>query len=448
MAQFYSAKKHKPKTNQLKAQAANPKTARVIIERLDAFGQGIAKLDGKTVFVANALPTEEVEISLIEEKRQYAKATVRQRFNDSPDRVKPVCPHFGVCGGCQQQHIKPELQRQSKFDTLQRLLTKKSAIQVNSSQIIFDEPYHYRRRARFGLQYHLKQQRLVMGFRQAASNQLVEVTCCPVMRQEIEHLIQPLRACLSGLESIEQLGHVELAVTDSGRLIVLRHLSQLSATDRQTLLTFAKQHELSFFVAFNDGEVALIYGNEPYYTIEALTLSFNPQGFIQVNENINRKMVNQALQWLDIKAEDRILDLFCGVGNFTLPIAKQAQRVIGVEGVSSLVALGQQNARNNQLTHVEFFHENLESDLDKQMWLKETFTKIILDPARAGALEVMPRLVELSPALIVYVSCNPATLARDCELLLEQGYKLTDIAMIDMFPNTNHLESMVLLTKQ
>lgn len=442
MAQFYSSK-----INKTNKQTTRPKNTRVMIERLDAFGQGIAKLEGKTLFVANALPTEEVEVSIVEDKRQYAKAIVRQRFNDSSDRIKPECPHFGVCGGCQQQHIKPELQRQSKFDTLQRLLTKKNAIQVESTQIIHDEPYHYRRRVRLGLQYHTKQQRLIMGFRQAASNHLVEVTRCPVMRDEIEQLIEPLRACLSSLESVDKLGHVELAITDSGRLIVLRHLSQLSANDQQLLFSFAQQHEITFCVAFNDGELVRIYGDEPYYCIDGLTCFFNPQGFIQVNDKINQKMVNQALEWLDIKPDDCILDLFCGVGNFTLPIAKKAKSVIGVEGVNALVELGRRNASYNQLDNVEFFHENLESELHKQTWLKTRFTKIILDPARAGAFEVMPRLIELSPQLIVYVSCNPATLARDCELLLANGYKLKDIAMIDMFPNTNHLESMVLLVK-
>jgi len=442
MAQFYS-----PKTNKMKQQASRQQKVRVVIERLDAFGQGIAKLNGKTLFVANALPTEDVEISIVEDKRQYAKAIVRHRFNDSPDRVKPVCPHFGVCGGCQQQHIKPELQRQNKFTALKRLLTQKNTIEIESAQIIHDEPYHYRRRVRFGLQYHTKQKRLLMGFRQTASNQLVEITCCPVMREEIEQLIEPLRACLSSLETVAKLGHVEVAITESGRTIVLRHLSQLSAKDQNSLSMFAMSQHVSLFVALNDGSLSLIYGHESYYTIEGMTLFFNPQGFIQVNERINHKMVAQALHWLDIKPDDQILDLFCGVGNFTLPIAKKAKQVIGVEGVNSLVELGKHNADYNQLENVLFFHENLENELEKQRWLKHAFTKIILDPARAGALDVMPRLIELSPQLIVYVSCNLATLARDCELLLTYGYKLKEICMIDMFPNTNHLESMVLLTK-
>lgn len=439
MVQFYSSK---PKSKKISQPLVT-----VTIDSLDVFGQGVAKYNGKTLFVAGALPDEEAEVKIIEDKRQYAKAKVVKRFNDSQWRVAPRCPHFGHCGGCQQQHISSDLQRQSKLNALLHLLERETGVESLTGDILFGESYHYRRRVRLGVNYDMKKKHLTMGFRQIASNDLVEIKCCPVMRKELERLIIPLRECLASLKTANKIGHVELVLADNGVLMVLRHISQLTETDRQKLTQFANQHQLSLYLATNDRQQELLFGQAPYYSIKQLKLFFNPQGFIQVNENINEKMIEKALQWLDINSSDRILDLFCGVGNFTLPIAEKAGNVIGVEGVNSLVELGLYNAEFNGLNNIQFFHENLDTELNQQQWAAQQFNKILLDPARAGAFEVMAQLIKLSPQSIVYVSCNPATLARDCNVLLIAGYKLKEICMIDMFPNTGHLESMILFTK-
>lgn len=439
MAQFYSPK---PKTGKV-----SQPSIKVTVNDLDAFGQGIAKHRGKTLFIAGALPGEDVEIKITEDKRQYAKANVIRRFNDSPLRIKPHCVHFGQCGGCQQQHASPELQRQSKLAALQHLLERQSESPLTVGEILSGDAFHYRRRARLGLQYDVKSKRLIMGFRKTASNDLVEITQCPVLQEDLERLIIPLKVCLESLDRPDKLGHVELVSADSGLIIVLRHLSVLSTNDRQKLIDFAKQYRLSVYLAAKEQGLELLFGHEPYYAIDGLNLFFSPQGFIQVNKNINQKMIEKALEWLDINKDDRTLDLFCGVGNFTLPIAKRAGFVVGIEGVNDLVELGRRNAGHNQLNNVQFFHENLESDLSSQQWARQRFNKVLLDPARAGAFDVMSQLIKLSPQTIVYVSCNPATLARDCKILLTAGYKLKEICMIDMFPNTGHLESMILLTK-
>jgi 23S rRNA (uracil1939-C5)-methyltransferase len=439
MVQFYSpkAKHNKPYHSMVT----------INIESLDAFGQGVGRHDGKTVFVNDALPGETVEAKIVEDKRQYAKAKLVKRLNDSDQRIKPRCPHFYRCGGCQQQHAAIELQRRSKQDALLRLVQRQTGAVLSESTIISGQPYHYRRRVRLGLQFDPKHGRLMMGFRQTATNELVEIECCPIMETVLEQLIQPLRQCLSSLQAVKKLGHVELVATESGVTVVLRHLSPISETDCHKLKDFAQRFDLSFYLAAGDHSLTLLCGNSPYYMLEGLKLAFNPQGFIQINREINQKMIEKALEWLDISSGDRLLDLFCGVGNFTLPMAKKAAEVVAVEGVNSLVELGRANAEFNQMKNIHFYHENLEADLSRQIWADKRFNKVLLDPARAGALEVMSEIVKLAPQTIVYVSCNPATLARDCNVLLPAGYKLKEICMIDMFPHTGHLESMVLLTK-
>ena len=221
----------------------------------------------------------------------------------------------------------------------------------------------------------------------------------------------------------------------------------MSATDREKLERFSHSEGLSLFLAPQSDILEPLTGEAPWYDSNGLRLTFSPRDFIQVNEGVNQKMVARALEWLDIQPGDRVLDLFCGMGNFTLPLATRAASVVGVEGVPALVEKGRENARRNGLQNVTFFHENLEEDVTKQQWAKNGFDKILLDPARAGAAGVMKHIIKLKPICIVYVSCNPATLARDSDALLNAGYQIQRLAMLDMFPHTGHLESMVLFER-
>lgn len=449
MAQFYTPRR----------KAAQPTQAMTLtIDNLDAFGQGVARLNGKTYFVTDALPGETVTLKITEDNRKYAKGLAVKRANDSSERVAPVCPHFGVCGGCQQQHISARLQRTSKSAALSHLFSKEIGVPVVISEPLFADDYHYRRRARLGLQFQRKQRHLQMGFRQAGSNDLVEIKQCPVLRSELEELIEPLRLCLSTLSIVAQLGHVDLVLADNGPLLVLRHLAPLNDRDVQSLLSFAQIQQVTVYLLDNEGQLLKLTGSDPYYLLEQppelkqlaeikpLRLQFEPQGFIQVNGRLNQMMVAQALSWLDIQPQDRVLDLFCGIGNFTLPIAQRAASVVGVEGVVQLVEQGQNNAQHNGLCNVQFYHANLADNSDKR-WLAEGFDKILLDPARAGAQEIMPEIVKLAAKRVVYVSCNPVTLARDSKILLDSGYSLAELRMLDMFPQTGHLESMALFIK-
>ncbi len=278
--------------------------------------------------------------------------------------------------------------------------------------------------------------------------ELVDIHACPILRPVLEQLIAPLRACLEGLRAVAHLGHVELAAADNGPLVVLRHLQPLGEEDRRRLLDFAAAQQVSVWLAPDGERLDCLSGEPPYYRIAALTLRFSPRDFIQINDEVNQQMVAQALDWLAPTPGDRVLDLFCGMGNFTLPLARSSGQVTGVEGVAALVANGQYNAQSNSLSNVTFFHENLEQDVMRQPWAVGGFDKILLDPARAGAAGVMPLLAAWAPQRIVYVSCNPATLARDSKILLAAGYTLARLVMLDMFPHSGHLESMALFIKR
>ncbi|WP_313113762.1 23S rRNA (uracil(1939)-C(5))-methyltransferase RlmD [Pseudescherichia sp.] len=428
MAQFYSAKRR----------VTTREIITVTVNDLDPFGQGVARHNGKALFVTGLLPDERGEVTLTEDKRQFARGTVKRRLNDSPERETPPCPHFGVCGGCQQQHASVALQQRSKSSALARLMKREV------DDIIAAEPWGYRRRARLSLNYQPKTQKLEMGFRKASANDIVNVVRCPVLTPRLEALIPSLRECLQSLAAVRHLGHVELVLADNGPLMVLRHTAPLSAADREKLERFSHSQGVALFLAPESAILEQVSGALPWYTSDGLRLTFSPRDFIQVNDKVNQQMVERALAWLDVQPDDRVLDLFCGMGNFTLPLAKRAASVVGVEGVAALVEKAQENARQNGLQNVTFFHENLEEDVTKQPWAQHGFNKVLLDPARAGAAGVMQHVLKLSPKKVVYVSCNPATLARDSEALLNAGYTMSHLAMLDMFPHTGHLESMVL----
>ncbi|MDF2776607.1 MAG: rlmD [Enterobacteriaceae bacterium] len=428
MAQFYSAKRR----------VTTREIITVTVNDLDPFGQGVARHNGKALFIPGLLPGERGEVTLTEDKRQFARGAVKRRLNDSPDRETPPCPHFGVCGGCQQQHASVALQQRSKSHALARLMKHEV------DDIIAAEPWGYRRRARLSLNYQPKTQTLEMGFRKASASEIVNVVRCPVLAPPLEAAIPSLRECLQSLEAVRHLGHVELVLADNGPLMVLRHTAPLPAADREKLERFSHSHGVALFLAPESAILEQVSGELPWYTSDGLRLTFSPRDFIQVNDKVNQQMVDRALAWLDIQPDDRVLDLFCGMGNFTLPLAKRAASVVGVEGVAALVAKAQENAQQNGLQNVTFFHENLEDDVTKQPWAQHGFTKVLLDPARAGAAGVMQHVLKLSPKKVVYVSCNPATLARDSEALLNAGYTMSHLAMLDMFPHTGHLESMVL----
>jgi 23S rRNA (uracil1939-C5)-methyltransferase len=434
MAQFYSPGRR----------VATRQTITVTATDLDPFGQGVARHNGKAIFISGLLPDEQAEVTLTEDKKQFARAKVKRLLTRSPERVAPRCPHFGVCGGCQQQHASEPLQQRSKSASLQRLISRETGLDIIPESVISGPEYGYRRRARLGLQFQPKQQQLVMGFRKSGSNDLVPIKACPVLAPALASLLQPLHECLAEMKAVRRLGHAELVLADNGPVLVLRHLDPLKEQDLARLHNFSAQHRVMLYLQGNDDELVKLCDDAPFYQVDGLRLFFSPRDFIQVNDAVNQHMVAQALEWLEVKSTDRVLDLFCGMGNFTLPLAKRAKQVVGVEGVATLVANGLYNAQINALNNVEFFQHNLEEDVTLQPWAKLGFDKVLLDPARAGAAGVMDHIVKLAPQKVVYVSCNPTTLARDSQVLIAAGYRMERVRMLDMFPHTGHLESMAL----
>lgn len=422
------------------------KNKTALIESLDYQGLGIAKIEGKTWFIADALPDEKVQFTIQEEKRQYGVGKATKHLTTSTQRLEPLCPYYQQCGGCQMQHIPIKMQRRAKEQALMRQL-QKIAPEIEIEAMISGEQWHYRRRARLSVQYVATTKQIKLGFRQKQSNQLVEINQCPVLVPALSALLPALTQLLQQWQQPRKLGHIELVAADNGIALFLRHLGALNAVDAEKLQLFGQQYQLMLFVSEQEQQVSAWTEDKPYYQSGTLKLFFDIRDFIQVNRQINDKMVQTALHWLDPQADDQILDLFCGMGNFTLPLAQQSKRVVGIEGVAQMVEKARYNAQQNGITNALFHQADLSAPFANQIWAQEKFNKILLDPPRSGAAFVLNHLIELQAEKILYVSCNPATLVRDAKILVENGYHLEKSAMIDMFPQTGHLESITLFSK-
>nr|WP_321380997.1 23S rRNA (uracil(1939)-C(5))-methyltransferase RlmD [uncultured Vibrio sp.] len=425
----------------------NTRHQQVHVERLDHHGAGIAYLKKKPLFIDGALPDEEVVTQLVEEKSKFARGKLIKILQPSDARVEPFCPHYHECGGCDLQHLNYDQQLTHKQQTLRQLMRKFSGSDIELDDPVLGEQRQYRRRARVSLFADKKTRQLHFGFRKKQSKQIAQVTDCPVLAPQLNVLLPEIYAALKQFKKPEQLGHVELVLGDNGPCITLRHMSKLTEPEMDALVTLAKRHNAALYLMPQTDQLDLIAGEAPFYSEAGVKVPFTPNNFIQVNQAVNQKMVDQAIQWLDPQDSDRVLDLFCGLGNFSLPIAKLAKHVVGVEGVADMVEKATNNASLNQINNAQFYHANLEQDFEGQVWAAEKFDKALLDPARAGASGIIDQVSALGAQRVVYVSCNPATLARDSQSLIEQGYKLTKLGMLDMFPHTSHLESMALFEK-
>lgn len=413
---------------------------------LDYQGLGVAKIQGKTWFIENALPSETVEVQPIEEKRQYSRGLARKILKPSPERQQPQCEYYQQCGGCQTQHISVDLQRAAKQKALLQRLSKLQP-DLQLMPMLTGDSWHYRRRVRLSMLFNPKTKLLDMGFRQKNSQQIVNIQHCDVLEPELSEILPKLTALFTQWSTPKQLGHIELVKADNGIAMLLRHIGNLTENDRTLLLEFAQQEKLMLFLQQED-EIIQLYGEAPFYQIGNLKLQFDIRDFIQVNAELNLKMVATALDWLELNPTDNVLDLFCGMGNFTLPLSRQAKTVVGIEGVQEMVQKAHNNAEQNQCANVQFYQTNLDQRFADQAWAKQSFDKILLDPPRTGAVFALNALCELGAKKMLYVSCNPATLVRDTEILANFGYRLKKVAMIDMFPHTGHLESISLFEKK
>lgn len=430
-----------------KKQSASSKHQSLTIERLDHHGAGIAYQGQYPIFVDGALPQEEVVVQVTEKKNKYARARLIKVNTASRERVAPTCPYYEQCGGCDLQHLSYSAQQQHKQETLKQLMQKFAGAPASLSlePLIAGEAWHYRRRTR--LSALSKQGRFHLGFRQRKNNTVIDIEHCPVLDARLNTILAELKAMIVALKFTAAVGHIELVLADNGPCILFRLVKTLPEPTAQRVRDWCLERGAQLFFDFGEGVVEPKLSDWPFYQEAGAKIPFLPGQFIQVNQSVNQAMVSQAIDWLAPTAQDTILDLFCGLGNFSLPLATKVRHVTAVEGVASMVKAAQNNARQQGFDNVDFYHANLESPLSMHSWAKGTFEKVLLDPARAGAAGIVEQLAQLGVKRVVYVSCNPATLARDSQQLFEQGFRLEKLGALDMFPHTSHLESMALFTR-
>jgi 23S rRNA (uracil1939-C5)-methyltransferase len=433
---------------------SEPVEARV--ESLTQDGRGVTHQDGKAVFIHGALPGERVRFTYDKVQRRYDEASVSAVLEPAADRVAPRCVHFGLCGGCSLQHLHPQSQIESKQQALRDALQRIGKVAPEHwLEPLAAEHWGYRRKARLGVKYVLKKAKLLVGFRERGSSLVADLQACEVLHPQVGQRIGALAELVSGLSIRDKVPQIEISMGDQRCALIFRVLAEPTAEDAQRLQAFAEQHGFVLYLQPGGADsVSLLWPQEPaaelFYTLPALgqRLSFLPQDFTQVNLELNRLMVERALAMLDPQASERLLDLFCGIGNFTLPLASRAGQVVGVEGEAGLVARARRNAATNGLDNIEFYTANLYDSLQHEPWLGQSFDKALLDPPRSGALEVLAHLPQLGVKRILYISCYPATLARDAGVLVnELGYQLRSAGVMDMFPHTAHVESIALFER-
>lgn len=422
----------------------------VSIESLTNDSRGVAHHEGKAVFVEGGLPGEVVRCQTTRRTSNYDTANVLEVLEASDDRVQPRCSAAGVCGGCSLQHMSESSQIHAKQQVLLENLQQIGKVQPQSTLPPLQGPHwNYRRKARLGVKFVPRKGGVLVGFREKQSGYLAVMDSCEVLDERFSNLILPLRELVAGLSIAKRIPQIEIAAGDDSAVLVFRNLEPISGTDQELLKAFAQQHQLSILLqpAGPDSIQALYPGKQELlqYRLDKwdVAIRFRPTDFTQVNASINQSMISLALELLSAEEGDEVLDLFCGIGNFTLPLARVCKHVTGIEGDSVLVKMARDNASYNGLSNAEFITANLyDTPLDGS-WLHRKWDRILLDPPRSGAMEVIERLPELKPKRIVYVSCNPATLARDADILVNKyGYRLKAAGVMDMFPHTKHVESI------
>ena len=426
----------------------------VTIGSLDQEGRGIARVDGKAVFVEGALPGEVVTITTLKRKPTYEIARAEVILKRSAARVEPRCPHFGVCGGCTLQHFDATAQIAAKQRTLEDALWHIGRVRPEQMLPPIHGPaWEYRHRARLSVRHVAKKGGVLIGFHERKSSYVADMTSCAVLPRRISALLPSLRALVGSLSVRDRLPQIELAVgdgTDAAHVLVLRILEPLAAYDEAALAAFANAHGVQFYLQpGGPGTASPLHpgGLRLAYTLPEFDLVFpySPTEFTQVNPAINRVLVRRALALLDPRPGERIADFFCGIGNFTLPIARRGAEAIGVEGSSALVRRAEENAAVNQLTACATFRVmNLFDATPEGIETMGPLDKILIDPPREGAIALVKALPgDGAPRRIVYVSCSPATLARDAAVLVhDHGYALAAAGVVNMFPHTAHVESI------
>jgi 23S rRNA (uracil1939-C5)-methyltransferase len=430
------------------------KTYELDIETLSHEGRGISHFDDKIIFIRGALPGEKVIASRSLSRAKYEEADVVEILTSSPDRIEPKCAVYGICGGCSFQHLSSENQIKAKQTWLQNAFMGQAKTEpkawLDPLQVT---SWGYRRKARLGVRYVHKKEKVLVGFRERKSSFITVMDRCEVLHPSLGDNLSVLGEYIGKLSVKSHIPQIEVAIAENDTVLILRHLEPLTSEDEAVLRDCAEQLSITWYTQSGgmntvkplDSAVNLSY-SLPEHNIEMV---FLPTDFTQVNFELNQKMMSLALSLLELNDEDKVIDLFCGLGNFTLPIARYAHSVVGVEGDSGLIERAKENAERNGIDNASFYKADLFEDVSGFEWFRgQTYNKALIDPARTGAIELVELLPKLGVERLVYVSCNPATLARDTVKLLELGYQLEKAGVMDMFPQTAHVESIALFIKK
>lgn len=434
------------------------------IESLNHEGRGVARVEGKVGFVDGALAGEKVSAKYVRRRSSFDEFSTIEVLQASQSRVAPGCDYFGVCGGCSLRHLDANEQLNLKESVLLDQLHHATSLKPENIEVLPQlkgDTDHYRRKARLAVRIVMKKGGALVGFREKYSSFITDMHNCQILAPEAANLIPALREFLMTLDGAGEIPQIEVAVGETAAdasapglmAIILRHLQPLSKRDQEQLVGFAGDHGIHLYLQSGGpdsvrkiwpaGEERLTYFLPQF----DLQLKFHPQDFTQVNSSINRQIVERTIGMLQLSKADSLLDLFCGLGNFTLAAARACGSVVGVEGSKLMVDRGYENALLNNIENVSFHAFDLTKSISDQEWAQTKFNKVLLDPPRSGALEIIDEVAGLGAASIVYVSCNPSTLARDSAKLIENGYKLKSTGVMDMFPHTTHVESIAMFEK-
>ncbi len=431
-----------------------PEPRQVTIDSMSHEGRGIARVNGKTVFVFGALAGETVRIQVLKTTRNFDQATTLEVIEPSAQRITPRCEAFQVCGGCSLQHLAGEDQATLKQQTLLDMMAHAGIEFGDLLPPLRATSWGYRKKARLGVKYVAKKGRVLVGFRERNTPFIADMHRCEVLLPQLGHKLDLLSELIGQLDARAQIPQIEVAADADHIQLVFRHLQALSEHDLNLLTEFARQQD--FHVQLQPGgpdSVHNLYPEQQELYLAPLgngeiRIAFNALDFVQVNSEINQQMVAQALRLLDLQPADRVLDLFCGLGNFTLPMAKRCSQVTGIEGDQVMVRRARESALSNNIGNTDYYAADLTRPDPDFPWMRQQYDKILLDPPRSGALEMAQLTGRFNAARIVYVSCQPSSLVRDAAIICAQGYSMTHLGIMDMFPQTAHVESMAVFERK
>ena len=441
MAQIFKAKK-KP----LKQQ-----TLELNITGMDHQGRGIAKHNNKVCFVSGALPNETVKATLVEDKAKYSSAKVIKVIKASESRVDAFCEHYNQCGGCQLQHLEVSQQVVEKQTAVTQLFSKFAKLNsLNWQAPLLSKSVHYRRSARIAVMFDKAAKKMRVGYRASGSKNIVSINKCAVLDEVFADVFTLFDGLINQHKALHSISHLQLCQSDEKNFVVIRHTKAINDDTKALVEHITKSQQFEVVWQSESDVIEHSHLAMPFYYLKEFDLKFEfgLGNFIQVNAQVNEAMLKQAANWLDLKGDENLLDLFCGIGNFSLVLAKQAKSVIGVEGVTSAVAMAAQNAQTNSITNAQFHCFDLTQSIQSAPWFSKNLDVLVLDPSRTGAMAVLEQLSLKQFKTILYVSCDPVTLARDSAIISQAGFDLNKIGLMNMFPHTGHIETMALFQRR